>query len=67
MPILDVVGESNGEVIDQITLAGSRISYSTGVAREVFEAKKCLYLTNEKTFSAMAGTSNGYTSFRLAE
>lgn len=67
MRILDVVGEPDGRLIDRITISGSRISYSTGLAQEVFEAKKCLYLTNERTFSAMAGTSNGYTSFRLAE
>lgn len=67
MQTLEVYSEASREVIDEITLSGDVISYSTGSAEGLFQAKKALYITNRRTFSALSGSSNGYISFRLAE
>lgn len=64
---LEVYSEVSQEVLDVITLSGSQISYENGKAKELFEIKKGIYQTNKKTFDAIVGSSNGYTTFRVAD
>lgn len=67
MQRIDVYGVVSGDLIDSITISGSRVEFANGAAEEIFRSKKGLYQTNARTFKALAGSSNGYLEFRVAD
>lgn len=59
---LTVIVVRTGAVLDVVTLDAGELRYSTGAARDVFEAPRArnANLSDAELFESRAGWSNGY-------
>lgn len=64
MRVIEVVNEASGKVIDVWTLDTDGVHFSTGLARDVYLAKRNHFGDDAETFAGIQGSSNGYTTFR---
>jgi hypothetical protein len=65
--VIAVVEHQTGKELDLISMRAGKAVFRTGVARGTFASAKRGFGTEQETFEALIGSSNGYLDFRQVE